>query len=191
MKIPSKPTLALIMGAAVASIPLMALATAPEPTTVGPSHTVTYYEAIPGARSRDVAFAEDGSVWYAGQRDGTLTRLDPADGSLQAFSLGDNAAPHGVVLGPDSAFWITEGGQNAIARLDPENGDVALFPLPEKYANANLNTGVFDHNGIYWFTGQNGVLGRLDPTNGDMDVWDAPGGAGPYGITVTPSNEVW
>lgn len=186
-----KMTVSLATGVAAAVLPLAALAVTPESESVGPDHTMTYFHAIPGARSRDVAFAEDGSVWYAGQRDGTLTRLDPDDGSLTAFPLGENAAPHGVVLGPDNAFWITEGGQNAIARLNPEDGDVTLFPLPEKFANANLNTGVFDHDGIYWFTGQNGVLGRLDPTNADLVAWDAPGGAGPYGITVTPSNEVW
>ncbi len=56
---------------------------------------------------------------------------------------------------------------------------------------ANLNTGVFDKNGIYWFTGQSGIYGRLDPKSGDMAVFKAPRGRGPYGITVTPKGDVW
>ncbi|HEU0223333.1 MAG TPA: hypothetical protein VFR34_14130, partial [Paracoccaceae bacterium] len=156
-------------------------------------YRVTYFDARSGSRSRDVAFAPDGSVWYCGQGDGTLTRLDPDTGELFPVELGPGAAPHGVVLGPDGAFWITEGGQNAIARLEPRGDAVKLLliPLPREFARANLNTGVFDQDGIYWFTGQRGVLGRVDPATGRLDAWEAPGGRGPYGITVTPSGEVW
>lgn len=153
--------------------------------------TITYFDAKPGARSRDIAFDADGMVWYCGQMDGTLTRLDPSDGALHPVPLGESAKPHGVVLGPDNALWITEGGQNAITRLDPASDEISLIPLPEGFADANLNTGVFDQDGIYWFTGQNGVYGRVDPTTQDIDVWASPGGPGPYGITVTPGGDVW
>ena len=43
---------------------------------------------------------------------------------------------------------------------------VRLWRLPERFANANLNTGVFDERGVYWFTGQNGIYGRFDPRPG-------------------------
>jgi virginiamycin B lyase len=76
-------------------------------------------------------------------------------------------------------------------RRDPADHRVTLFRLPEKAAYANLNTGVFDRSGIYWFTGQSGYYGRLDPKSGAMKVFDAPQGVGPYGITVTPKGEVW
>jgi len=56
---------------------------------------------------------------------------------------------------------------------------------------ANLNTATFDRRGRLWFTGQSGVYGRLDPRSGQMRVFDAPRGAGPYGITTTPSGAVW
>jgi virginiamycin B lyase len=50
---------------------------------------------------------------------------------------------------------------------------------------------VFDRRGVLWFTGQSGIYGRLDPATGAMVVFDAPGGAGPYGITTTPSGDVY
>jgi virginiamycin B lyase len=55
----------------------------------------------------------------------------------------------------------------------------------------NLNTAAFDGRGRIWFTGQNGIYGRLDPKTGDMKVWDAPKRRGPYGITATPSGDIW
>ena len=180
----------LIMGAAgagAAALPAFGIGHARE----GQVSNVTYFDARPGSRSRDLAFAPDGAVWYCGQRHGTLTRLDPEDGAMRPVSLGEGAAPHGVTLGPDGAMWITEGGQNAIARLDPTDDKVDLIPLPSQFARANLNPGAFDKDGLYWFTGQNGVYGRVDPASGKLDAWASPGGRGPYGITVTPKGDVW
>src|SRR5690606_5667307 len=65
------------------------------------------------------------------------------------------------------------------------------FPLPDDRRGANLNTATFDGAGTPWFTGQSGVYGRLDPSTGSVEVFDAPGGRGPYGIATTPSGEVW
>ncbi|MGH6790875.1 MAG: virginiamycin B lyase family protein, partial [Pseudolabrys sp.] len=89
------------------------------------------------------------------------------------------------------AAWVTDGGQNAIARVDPATHAVRLFPLPKTAADANLNTATFDRKGILWFTGQNGFYGRVDPATGKVEAWKAPKGVGPYGITTTPSGEVW
>lgn len=152
---------------------------------------VRYFPVAPGMGSRDVAAAPDGSILFLGQRNGTMGRLDATTGAFRLIDLGKGAAPHGVVIGPDGAAWITEGGQNAIARVDLANDKVTLFRLPEARANANLNTGVFDLDGLYWFTGQNGIYGRLDPRSGVMSVWDAPRGRGPYGITRTPRGDIW
>ncbi len=65
------------------------------------------------------------------------------------------------------------------------------YPLPDSAAYANLNTATFDRNGVLWFTGQSGVYGRLDPKLGKVRVFRAPRGAGPYGITTTPSGAVY
>jgi len=58
-------------------------------------------------------------------------------------------------------------------------------------SGANLNTAAFDGKGRIWFTGQTGIYGRLDPATGKMDVWDGPKGVGPYGITSTPSGDIY
>ncbi len=64
-----------------------------------------------------------------------------------------------------------------------------VYPLP--VGSANLNTATFDNRGILWFTGQNGIYGRLDPETGEIEVFDAPRGRGPYGISTTPAGDVY
>ena len=152
---------------------------------------VRYYDVPKGARPHDVAPAPDGSVWYTAQRQGALGRLDPATGKTEQIPLGEGAAPHGVIVGPDGAAWVTDGGLNAIVRVDPQTKAVKTWKLPEDRGYTNLNTATFDKNGVLWFTGQNGIYGQLNPQTGNVKVYDAPRGRGPYGITTTPSGEVY
>jgi len=170
----------------LAAVTLVTLAIRPALTA-----EVTYFDVPRGAHPHDVAPAPDGSVWYTAQSQGAIGVLNPKTGRANQISLGKSSAPHGVIVGPDRAAWITDGGLNAIARFDPATKDVKLFPLPTQFSDANLNTATFDRKGILWFTGQNGVYGRVDPSSGKVEVWKAPKGAGPYGITTTPNGEVW
>ena len=152
---------------------------------------VQYYPLPNGTYVHDVAPAADGTVWYTAQRQGALGLLDPKTGKAEHIPLGQGSAPHGVVVGPDGAPWITDSGQNAIVRVDPKTRAVTLFKLPENSGYANLNTAAFAGDGVLWFTGQNGVYGSVDPKNGRVKVYKASTGRGPYGITGTPSGEVY
>jgi len=171
----------------------------PSPAAVTPSPQpatprepeLSVYDVSAGSRPHDVAPAADGGVWYTAQATGRLGWLNPATGETRETPLGAGSAPHGVIVGPDGAPWITDGGLNAIVRVDPQTSEVIVFPLPPDRPNANLNTAAFDGRGALWFTGQNGVAGRLNTATGAMDVFDAPRGRGPYGITATPAGEIY
>ena len=154
-------------------------------------YTIQEYPVPAGSHPHDVAPAPDGTVWYTAQISGALGKLDPATGETRHIPLGLGSSPHGVIVGPDEAPWITDSGLNAIVRVDPQTEAVQKFPLPAQSGYANLNTAVFDKNGILWFTGQNGVYGRLDPSSGNIQVYQAPRGRGPYGITATPDGAVY
>jgi virginiamycin B lyase len=130
-----------------------------------------------------------GYVWYAGQRSGTVGRLDPATGENLIVNIAPNSAPHGIIIGPDEAAWVTDGGLNAIVRVDTATLEVTVYPLPGP--RANLNTPTFDHRGVLWFTGQSGYIGRLDPAVGVVQQWESPRGPGPYGIATAPDGTVW
>lgn len=152
---------------------------------------VRYFDVPKGDHPHDVAPARDGTVWYTGQRAGVLGRLDPKTGQVERIPLGEGSAPHGVIIGPDGAAWVTDSGLNAIVRVDPATREVKPWPLPKGGSNANLNTLAFDGSGRVWFTGQSGIYGRLDPKSGEMQVWNAPKGIGPYGITATPDGAIY
>jgi virginiamycin B lyase len=168
-------------------------ASTPPPSTAAADRAVRLEEfAVPtGSHPHDVAPAGDGTVWYTAQATGRLGRLDPETGRTTEIPLGDGSAPHGVIVGPDGAPWITDGGLNAIVRVDPSTEAVRRFPLPADRPAVNLNTATFDRRGVLWFTGQGGVYGSVDPRGGRVRVFDAPRGAGPYGIVTTPDGDVW
>jgi virginiamycin B lyase len=149
------------------------------------------FKVFDGAGPHDVAPAAGGRVWFTAQAAGELARLDPRTGRVRRVPLGAGSAPHGVIVGPDGAAWVTDGGLNAIVRVDGRSLRVRRFPLSGERADANLNTASFDRGGRLWFTGQAGVYGRLDPRTGRMRVFDAPRGAGPYGIATTAAGAVW
>lgn len=162
------------------------------PIAVSPEkYTIQEYPVPAGSHPHDVAPAPDGTVWYTAQYSAALGRLDPATGKTRHIALGSGSAPHGVIVGPDGAPWITDGGLNAIVRVNAQTKDLRKYFLPTERGNANLNTAVFDRDGILWFTGQNGVYGRLDPSTGKIQVFDAPRGRGPYGITTTADGTIY
>jgi virginiamycin B lyase len=170
-------------------VPFALLAALASPVLAQPDSQV--FQLPKGDYPHDVAPAADGTVWYSAQRLGALGILDPKTGQTRHIRLGNRSAPHGVIQGPDGAAWLTDGGQNAIVRVDPKTEAVKVWKLPAGAGSANLNTGVFDKDGIYWFTGQSGIYGRLDPASGEVKVWKAPKGPGPYGITATPDGKVF
>ena len=161
------------------------------PVTSAAEPRVQEYDVPAGSHPHDVAVAPDGRVWYTAQSAGKLGQLDPATGHVDEVDLGNGSAPHGVIVGPDGSPWITDGGLNAIVRVDASTSAVRVLPLPANRPSANLNTAVFDPSGTLWFTGQSGVYGRVTPTNGQVEVFDAPRGRGPYGITVTRDGDVF
>ena len=178
-------------------------------TTISDSYnqniTLREYPVPAGSRPHDVAPATSMSyvnsnvsnnqlkdiVWYTAQSSGELGRLNATTGETSHIFLGEGSAPHGVIAGPDGAPWITDGGLNAIIRVDPFTENVTVYPLPQDVGYANLNTATFDKNGTLWFTGQSGIYGRLFPSTGAIEIFNAPKGPGPYGITTTPNGSVY
>jgi virginiamycin B lyase len=175
-----------------ATLPLVALAGSGSSVQAATPErlAVREYRVPAGSHPHDVAPARDGTVWYTGQHTGELGRLDPRSGRVRRISLGAGSSPHGVIVGPDGAAWVTDSGLNAIVRVDARTHRVRRFGLPTS-RNANLNTATFDRRGILWFTGQSGVYGSVHPRTGRVRVFSAPRGPGPYGISTTPTGDVY
>lgn len=183
--------LALVAGCSNGTAPAARPSASPPPSATGtptkPAAAQGFqeYDVPAGSGPHDVAVTPDGLVWYTAQRSGEIGRLDPRTGRITEVALGAGAHPHGVVIGPDGAPWVTEAGRNAIVRVDPRTLKVTTFPLPEDRPSVGLNTAAFDLDGTLWFTGNAGWYGRVTPSTGKVEVFAAPRGGGPYGITAT------
>lgn len=156
-------------------------------------YRVTLFPTVTGIGTRDVAPDPDGSVWFNAQWSGALGHLNPSTGELKLYPLGPGSHPHGVVMGPDGDLWICD-ESNTIRRFNRRTKAITnyqLKPFPISLGYGNLNTPTFDKRGVLWFTAQNGYYASLNPSDGAIKVVPAPGGFGPYGITTTPSGEVW
>jgi virginiamycin B lyase len=143
-----------------------------------------------GTAPHDVSPAADGGVWFTAQGSGQLAWLDPATGQTRLIELGVGSRPHGVITAPDGAAWVTDGGRNSLIRVDGGTDALTEHPLPAEAADANLNTAVIAPDGVLWFTGQDGWYGRLRP-GGAVEVFPAPKGRGPYGITATATGDIY
>src|SRR4051812_6574593 len=89
---------------------------------------VTYYPIKAGLGNRDVAPADDGTVWFANQFSGTAGNLDPKTGEYKLYPLGAGSSPHGILLGPDGKVWVLEGGQKGTIPGNSKNQKSPLFP---------------------------------------------------------------
>jgi len=161
------------------------------PAALYAQREVREYAVPAGSHPHDVAPAPDGRVWYTAQHRAALGWLDPKTGKTGEIALGRGSRPHGVIIGPAGDLWVTDGGLSAIVRVDPVTEEVTRYRLPASRANANLNTGTFDKNGNYWFTGQAGIYGRVNPATGEVETFDAPRGRGPYGIDASVDGYVY
>ena len=191
----------IVLLLAIVPLPMVTLAQS-TPGAAGADRTtppdsclaIRTFPVLAGEHPHDVAPAADGvRVWYTAQATGALGLLDPLTGAIETIPLGAGSSPHGVIVGPDGAAWVTDSGLNAMVRVDDASREIAVYPLDGSYAN--LNTAVFDPDGVLWFTGQNGIVGRLDPVTavpGELvPVTAAPRGRGPYGIATTPKGDIY
>jgi virginiamycin B lyase len=76
--------------------------------------------------------APDGMVWFTGNRNGRLVKLDPASRKLtkmRRFTLPEGARPRRLVVTGD-AIWYGDYARGYLGRLDPATGKVGEFAMP-------------------------------------------------------------
>jgi virginiamycin B lyase len=145
-----------------------------------------------GSRPHDPLAARDGSIWWTGQYQSRLGRVDPKTGALKEFPLDTpNSGPHGLVEDKDGNVWYTGINVHELGKVDPKTGAVTEYKVPEP--GRNPHTPIFDQKGMLFFTMQNGYVGRLNPATGEIKEVKSPSDPSyPYGIQVNArNNSVW
>ena len=76
---------------------------------------------IPVGDSPTHAIGGGGFLWTSNERDGTVSRVDMADRSVETIPAG--RSPEGLVYA-GHAIWVAEGGDARVAAIDPRAGKV-------------------------------------------------------------------
>jgi virginiamycin B lyase len=132
-------------------------------------------------------------VWYAGNRNGSIGRLNPADGAVKTFLMPDAAArdPHTLVMAGNGAIWFTVQGGNFIGRLTPSTGKIDLVKVPT--ASARPYGIAVDSKGTPWVVlfGTN-KLAQVDPQTLALKEFVLPReDARPRRIAITSDDRIW
>ncbi|HEV8643360.1 MAG TPA: cytochrome C [Methylomirabilota bacterium] len=147
----------------------------------------------PGSRPHDPLAARDGSLWYTGQMNNVLGRVDPKTGKIREYPLTTpHSGPHGLDEDKDGKIWYTGNTGALIGKLDPKTGAVTEYKMPDP-AVKDPHTLIFDQSGILWFTAQNSNrVGRLDPKTGEIKLLTPPTPKSrPYGMAVNSKGTVF
>jgi virginiamycin B lyase len=145
-----------------------------------------------GQRPHDPLAARDGSIWWSGQYDSRLGRVDPTTGVMKEYPLDTpDSGPHGLVEDGDGNIWYTGINVMEIGKLDPSTGTVTEYKITAP-GTRGPHTPIFDQKGTLFFTLQSGHVGRLDPSTGEITVAKTPtDGTYPYGIQVNSQGVPW
>jgi virginiamycin B lyase len=135
----------------------------------------------------DMTVHPDGRIYSVDMTQDQLYRLDPRDGTREAWDVpsGDlpiggvfaasgppdlpnanaRVGPHSLQVAPDGSVWITLALGNRLARFDPSSERWSIHELEHGYYPHTLR---FDQRGRIWYTiaGSN-HLGMFDPTTGE------------------------
>ncbi len=147
----------------------------------------------PGSRPHDPLATKDGALWYTGQMNNVLGRVDPKTGTIREFPLTTpHSGPHGLVEDRDGNIWYTGNTGALIGKLDPKTGAVTEYKMPDPEVK-DPHTLIFDQSGILWFVAQNANrVGRLDPNTGEIKLLTPPTAKSrPYGMAVNSKGTVF
>ena len=150
------------------------------------------YEIEPGTHPHNLV-VEKGMVWFTGNENGRIVRLDPTSGKLTTFLIPDESVrdPHTMVFDPKSGVaWFSAQSAGAVGRFDPATGK---FRLWKTGADTRPYGIVVDSKGQPWFDlfGTNRI-GTIDLRTLELRTYELPNAkAHPRRIAITSRDQVY
>ncbi len=143
-------------------------------------------------RPRDPYAVSQQEVWFVGQGDDYIAKLNPETGDFTRVELPDGAGPHNLIVDTDGTVWYAGNRMAHIGRYDSNAGDgkIHQIAMPDGKPR-DPHTLVFDVHDNIWFTAQGGnTIGRLNKKTEKVDIIDVPTrSARPYGIVMDRAGE--
>ena len=69
-----------------------------------------------------------GNIWYTGNSNATVGKLNPATGEVTEYKT-EARDPHSAVFHPNGNLYFTAQGAAMLGRLDPDTGDLTEIPV--------------------------------------------------------------
>ncbi|MGQ0539214.1 MAG: Vgb family protein, partial [Gemmatimonadaceae bacterium] len=151
------------------------------------------FELEPNTGPHNLIVDRDGFVWYAGNRNAHVGRLDPKDGSITKFPMPDPAArdPHTLIFDRNGDIWFTAQQSNFVGRLTVKTGKVDLVKVPTE--NSRPYGIMLDSRGRAWFNEFNtNKIAMVDPATLAVKEYATPHErTRGRRIAVTSDDKVW
>src|SRR5207245_1028221 len=135
---------------------------------------------------------KDGYIWYAGQQDGHLGKLDPKTGVVTKYKIPNPSAggPHTPIFEQKGMLWFTMQQGNMVGRLTPATGEIKLVTMPT--ANSEPYGLVINSKGVPFFTQLMGNrIGSIDPVTMQVREYFLGEGTGPRRLAVMPDDMIY
>ncbi len=143
-------------------------------------------------RPRDPFTLDGETVWFVGQANSYIARLDVATGEMTRINLRDGAGPHNLIVQDDGRVWYAGNRDAHIGIYDPATESFDYIETPRD-TTADPHTQIFDGQGHVWFTSQrSNSVSRLNMETRELDTIMVPTeGARAYGIKLAPDGTIW
>jgi virginiamycin B lyase len=150
------------------------------------------FEIDSGAHPHTVVVDAQGNGWYAGNRNGTIGRIDGKTGAVSRFKMPPEVRdPHTMVFDKAGNLWFTAQQSNYVGYLNTKSGETRVVQIPT--ARARPYGIELDPSGRPWFDlfGTN-QIGTVDPRSFELKTYTLPNERSrPRRIAVTPDGMVW
>jgi virginiamycin B lyase len=103
----------------------------------------------PTARPHSIVADKDGFIWYTGNSNATMGKLDPKTGKITEYKT-KARDPHSAAVHPNGRIYFTAQGARMIGRLSPETGEITEVETePNPYGIQVASDGLLwvAHNG--------------------------------------------
>jgi virginiamycin B lyase len=155
------------------------------------------YELDPGTNPHSCIVDAQGMVWYSGNRNGTIGKLDPKTGGLTRYPIPDSTVrdPHTMIFDKQGNIWFTAQQSNAIGHLDVKTGKFRIVkpPLPEGRRSTNPYGIVLDSKGHPWVNlFATNMIATVDPKTFELTTYPlAHEGTRNRRIAITSDDKVF
>lgn len=143
-------------------------------------------------RPRDPYTLDGRTVWFVGQRNSYIARLDVETGEMERIDLREGAGPYNLIVNGDGDVWYAGNRDAHLGFYDVDLDSFTYVDTPPDTA-ADPHTLVFDANEDIWFTSQRAnSIGRYRVETGQLDILPVPTPSSrPYGIKIAPDGMIW